>query len=140
MKTLWLDAAVIAAVVLFLFAIAPEAKGEEGWTIHTVSAHVGWDEANNINPGLAYETTDGWRFGGYYNSYKLPSVYAAKVIPINDRWRYGIGVVTGYKFDSEQFITGSTSGAIPFVALEFDVTEHVSIITLANAISLEIKF
>lgn len=112
MKTLLL-------VLSLLFSSASYA-GE--FLIHTLSLHSksSWDETNtryvmynnavirtettitehrynNVNPGLGYRTDDGYLFGLYYNSYKKPTMYAAKEFMLNDSFGAFVGLGTGYE-------------------------------------------
>lgn len=131
----------ILALALALAATGPQAS-EGDFTVHTVSAHVGVSDLNNINPGLGYDITDDLRVGAFYNSYELPSFYIAKLIhiPFMPRIRAGLGVISGYTWDWDQEdVIGETGGLLPLVAIEADITRNVSVLWFGNAVNLEIK-
>jgi len=108
-------------------------------TVHTVSTHLGGSGLNNINPGVAYDLSDRLRLGALLNSFKKPSVYAAYLIPLGTRVRAGVGAVTGYQYKDGQ-VLGKTASAIPMLAVEVDVTKHVSVLWFGQALNLELKF
>lgn len=130
----------ILAMALAL-GLSTAAAGND-WTIHTVSVHVGVEDLNNLNPGIGYNVTDDIRVGAFYNSYKLPSVYAAKLIPLHPRVRLGLGAITGYKLVSpdEGLIVGKATGVVPLLAIEADITDNVSVIWFGRALNLEVRF
>lgn len=107
--------------------------------MHTVSTHLGGSGLNNINPGVAYDLSDRLRLGALLNSFKKPSVYAAYLIPLGTRVRAGVGAVTGYQYKDGQ-VLGKTASAIPMLAVEVDVTKHVSVLWFGQALNLELKF
>ena len=111
----------------------------DGWTVHTRSMHFGVDGLNNNNPGLAYDVRPDVRVGALYNSYKKPSLYAAKIIPLNRYMRVGLGVITGYTWRDGD-IHGKTTGILPLLAVEADLAPNISVIWLGQAINLEVKF
>jgi hypothetical protein len=132
-------------VVILIAAYMDDARAD--WTLHTVSYHVQFpgardtDRLNNFNPGLAYDVTDIFRVGAFYNSYKKPSVYGAFFLPLGDRFRVGAGLVSGYAFEQGSFrVEGHTAGVIPLIAAEFDVTKHVSVAWFGQAFNLELKW
>lgn len=128
-------------IIILGLVFTPLAHADSKWTIHTVSTHLITDDMNNVNPGLAYDVREDIRIGALYNSYNRPSLYAAKIFPIHDRVRVGLGVITGYGWDSDEHdVYGKTTGVIPLLALELDVTKHVSIIWFGEALNLELKF
>jgi hypothetical protein len=132
----------LAAAMALGFSYAFDASAEQGdWTIHTVSVHAGVTGLNNFNPGLAYDVRDDLRVGALYNSYEKPSLYVAKLFNIKKRFRAGVGVISGYKWDSDQNdVTGKTTGILPLVAAEFDIAPNISILWFGQAFNLEVKF
>lgn len=111
------------------------------WTIHTVSAHVGVKGLNPYNPGIGYDVTDKVRVGALYNSYKKPSGYALYIVPLHPRFRFGAGLISGYKLNTNTWeVSGKTGSIIPAVALEADITRNVSAVWFGQAINLELKF
>jgi hypothetical protein len=131
----------LAAAMALGFSYTFDASAEQGdWTAHTVSVHVGVTGLNNFNPGLAYDVRDDLRVGALYNSYKKPSLYVAKLFNVGNRFRAGVGVVSGYKWESGEGVSGKTSGILPLVAAELDITNNVSIIWFGQAFNLEVKF
>ena len=135
----------LAPLSLAIALAASQAVAEDAgtWTIHTVSAHIGVSGLNNVNPGAGYNLTRHIRVGGFYNSYEKPSLYAAAFGDINSRVRIGAGLVSGYTFDTdsdEGFLSGKTSGVVPLLALEVDITRNLSLAWFGQAINLEVKF
>lgn len=129
----------LLAIALAVAAVPAAAE----WTVHTGSVHFGphADEMNNFNPGLAYQFANNVRVGGFYNSYEKPSAYAAYVYDVRDNVHVGLGVISGYKWNSDQKdITGDTRGVLPLVAVEVDLNDSISLIWFAQAVSLEFKF
>ena len=118
------------------------AQADQGdWTVHTVSAHLITEDMNNFNPGLAYDITDNYRVGGLYNSFEKPSLYVARIFDVHSRVRVGAGIISGYKWDSDQNdVVGKTASVLPFLAVEVDVTDNVSVIWFGEALNLEVKF
>lgn len=51
---------------------------------------------NNVNPGVYVRTGNGLQVGAYYNSYKHPSVYVAKFVPLSRHVDFMYGLATGY--------------------------------------------
>lgn len=137
----------LALAIGVTFAADSHADKAGDWTIHTVSAHVGVSGLNNVNPGVGYNVTDGLRVGALYNSYKKPSAYVAGFIdfpPGQNRVRVGGGLISGYTFDTsdtaDSLITGKTTGIVPLVAVEVDITKNVSVVWFGQAFNLEVKF
>ena len=112
----------------------------EGFTVHTVSYHVGADDLNNVNVGLGYDIAENVRIGALYNSYSKPSAYAAAFVSLNKRVRIGAGVITGYAIGEDWRLEGKTTSILPLAAAEVDLTEHVSVIWFGQALNLALKF
>ena len=133
---------VVAAglVLLFVTGMSKTCSADEGdITVHTASVHVGASGLNNINPGIAYDLKDRLRLGALLNSFKKPSVYAAYLIPLGTKVRVGVGVITGYEYKDGR-VLGKTASAIPMLAVEVDITDHVSVLWFGQALNLELKF
>ena len=130
----------IALLLWASFGLARTVRADAGdITVHTASVHVGASGLNNINPGVAYDLKDRLRLGALLNSFKKPSVYAAYLIPLGTKVRVGVGVITGYEYKDGR-VLGKTASAIPMVAVEVDITEHVSVLWFGHALNLEWKF
>ena len=130
---------VIAMFVASMLLNTRTAEAAEGdITIHTVSTHIGVSGLNNINPGVAYDVTDRLRVGVLRNSFKKPSAYAALMWALHDRVHLGVGVISGYGIEDGAII-GKTAGIIPLLAVELDITDHVSVVWMGQAINLELK-
>lgn len=106
----------------------------DDWIIHTVSQHPFDSGVNNINPGVAYDTGE-YRSGVFYNSYKRTSFYTAKVSSITTKLKIGYGVASGY---SSEF--WDSSPLIPIIAMEYNVTNNLSLIWFGKAINIGVKF
>lgn len=124
-------------------ASVPAVADDTPWTIHTASVHFGpgTEGLNNVNPGVAYQFANNVRVGGLYNSYKLPSVYAAYIHDVTDNFHVGLGVVSGYTWSSEEHaLVGKANSVVPLLAVEADITDNVSLVWFGQAINLEVKF
>jgi len=109
--------------------------------IHTHTIHFGSSNGvNNSTPGIGYQFDNNYRVGLLKNSYELPSVYVVKVFPETSRFRFGIGVISGYRMTKRNTITGDRNGAIPLLAAEVDITENVVITWFGQALNLSLKF
>lgn len=109
-------------------------------TIHTVSVHLVTSGMNNINPGIGYDIGP-VRVGALYNSYKRPGFYAIAIAPITPRFRIGAGVISGYRFDSEnRVLMQDDNHFIPYIAAEYDVTKSLSVAWMGEVLNLEYKF
>ena len=95
---------------------------------------------HNFNPGVGYDINPNVRVGGLYNSYKEPSFYAAGIVNITDKFRTGLGVISGYKLEGGLVHEGSHTSIIPFIAMEYDLTDHVSVAWFGEVVHLELKF
>ena len=134
------DYVVIVVLIWASFGLARTVRADAGdITVHTVSVHVGASGLNNINPGVAYDLTDRLRLGALLNSFGKPSAYAAYLIPLGTKVRVGVGAVTGYQYKDGR-VLGKTASAIPMLAVEVDVTKHVSVLWFGQALNLELKF
>lgn len=132
--------ALIALALGLTAALATDAHSAEGgWTVHTVSVHVGASGLNNFNPGVGYALTDNFRVGALYNSYKVPSAYALGIYNVNSRFRVGAGVISGYTYNNGA-VSGKASGVLPAVAAELDITKRLSVVWFGQAFNLEFKF
>jgi len=133
---LWLLILVISMVIgMVTTYIQPACAVQDNWTLHTVSIHPGQSGMNNINIGVAYNVTDNIRIGAVHNSYEKVSLYVVNITTINDNWRIGTGVASGYR--SEFW---SSSPVIPVISVEYDITDNLSVLWFGTAINLEVKF
>jgi len=123
---------------IFLLLLSSSVQAD--WTVHTVSDHLKTTGLNNINPGIAYDFTPNFRAGGLYNSYHRPSFYAVGLAHVNSRLRLGAGVISGYKLHGKDVGKGSDTSIIPLIAVEYDLTKHVSIAWFGEVLNLELKF
>lgn len=65
--------------------------------VHLLSAHVpAHGDQNNLNLGAYVRGESGWEVGGYYNTYKRPTVYVAKHFPLIAGVSVVVGGATGY--------------------------------------------
>lgn len=131
-------------IALALALSAAGAHADQGdITVHTLSMHFGSnaDQMNNINPGIAYDIRDDLRVGALYNSYYKPSLYVAKVIRLNRRLSAGLGVISGYKWSSqERDVVGETYSIIPMLAVEARISDNVSVLWFGQAFNLQVRF
>jgi len=109
------------------------------YTVHTFTTHFHVEGLETFTPGIAYTNENGTRFGVLRNSYKLPSLYVAKTIDFHSWLRIGVGLATGYTIQNGR-IEGKRTGIIPFPAIEVDITNNLSVLWMADAINLELKF
>lgn len=70
-------------------------------TALTIGLHMGTMHSepglNSTNPGLYVKTEAGWTAGGYFNSFRRPSLYVGKTFETeNKTWALTVGAVTGY--------------------------------------------
>ena len=128
------------SIMALLAALTPYAASGEGWTAHTVSAHVGCPDCSWATPGLAYDVHSHVRIGALLNSYHKPSAYAVGIIPVRDNVRIGLGAASGYKLGHNFQLTGDTMSVAPVLAIEVDLTDHLSLLWFGQAINLEVKF
>lgn len=109
-------------------------------TIHTVSVHLATSGMNNFNPGIGYDIGP-VRVGGLYNSYKRPGFYAIAIAPITPRFRVGAGVISGYRFDSEnRVLMQDDNHFIPYIAAEYDISKSWSVAWFGEVLNIEYKF
>lgn len=117
------------SLIALAFLLSPVVQAE-GWTVHTVSMHYqDGGQYNNINPGVAYDVMKYARVGAVINSYYRLSTYAAAIMPVSDKLRIGVGMVTGYR-----------PGAVPLISVEYDIRPGLSIVWFGTALNMEIKF
>lgn len=64
--------------------------------VHIGSHHFPDAGMNNVNPGAYYTTDASVTVGGYWNSHRKPSFYAAKLVHVG-RVDVALGGVTGYR-------------------------------------------
>ena len=129
-----------AVVLLLAMLSAPVMAGD--LSFHTFSAHIKEDNREEFTPGIAF-TEGGYRFGYLRNSFKINSFYGTKIFRISDSMRLGLGVITGYEYATTEDgtgITGKNGGAIPFVAVEKDITDNISVLWFGRAVNLIVKF
>ncbi len=93
-----------ALLLTALFVAVPAQADTIG--VHLVSKHIPAKKFNNVNPGLYYQTDDGWTVGGYHNSLRRNSVYAGYT------WKLGAldvttGAVTGYQHKVQPMLVPS---------------------------------
>ena len=123
---------------LVLIAVVDSARAD--WTVHTVSEHIGQSGFNNVNPGLGYDYTPSLRVGGLYNSFERPSFYAVGIYNLTDSFRIGAGVISGYVIKDWEVGQGDHDSIIPIIAMEYDISDHVSIAWFGTVLNLELKF
>jgi len=129
------------SVILLSLTLA-QAASAGTFAIHTVSRHI-WlssnhGNLNDINLGVSYENDHNIVVGADYNSFRKPSLFLAKDFQFGDHFSIYLGAVSGYTFD--QGIVGKTLGVLPMVSLGIHLTEHVSLVTMANAVNLTFQF
>lgn len=131
----------VAAACALTYCTDSAADQAGDWTIHTVSVHVGVSGLNNVNPGVGYNVTDHLRVGAFWNSYNKPSAYATGWFDLHPRVRVGAGLASGYTFVPGTWqVEGKTTGLVPVLAAEVDITDHVSVGWFGQALNLELKF
>ena len=106
--------------------------------LHTFTAHIHDPGLEAVTPGIAYQT-NGYRFGILRNSYRFTSVYMSRIYPITNSLRTGVGIVSGYGVKGG-CVVGRRNGLIPFIAVEKDLTDNVSLVWFATAINLEVRW
>jgi len=123
--------------LIILLISAPAYSGQ--FMVHTFTTHIGVEGLEEYTPGLAYTNDKNYRFGILRNSFKIPSAYVAKLFPVNKHFRFGVGLVSGYKF-TNGYITGSKKHIIPLLAAELDITKNVGVTWFGNAFNLILKY
>jgi hypothetical protein len=127
-------------MLTLLIFINASAVSADNLTVHTVSHHFITQDMNNVNPGLGYDVNKNLRIGGFYNSYEKPSFCSVGIANITDKFRVGVGVISGYKLQNSRIYEGKHTSLIPLIAMEYDITSDVSIAWFGEVLNLELKF
>jgi len=111
--------------------------------LHTLSTHIPQNNHNllEFDPGLAYETNDGYRIGFYRNAYNRISWYGLIKFKLTKTIDFGLGAITGYQIRNWG-ISQKDSGLIPFPVLEWKLPwiPSASLFIGPGVINLEWRF
>jgi hypothetical protein len=127
----------ILILLISLLISFPVYSGQ--FVIHTFTTHVGVEGLEEYTPGLAYTNNKNFRLGILRNSFKLPSMYAVKLFPVSKRFKFGVGLISGYTYFNGTLIKGPRS-IVPLVAAELDITKNVGVVWAGNAFNLVLKY